>query len=239
MASVTTAPCIQVSSSALERLNYFPRQLITADDMRLEQEYFLEKLRRHNRFLHGWGVVCGLEVCIIEKLNISISPGYALDPYGNEIYLPTDFAFNLAPFVSTNKEDCKPCIQESASISSSEKTVFNLVVKYVECACRPVRVMPESCGCDEAACEYSRIQESFKIDCHPIKAIANKKVIESPATQVEIRPNKTKQTQPLSCPPYPSDPWVVLAEITVNLKLVKISKVNPNVRSVVPSQGKL
>jgi hypothetical protein len=239
MASIVTESCIQVSSSALHRLNYFPRQLMTADDMRLEQEYFLEKLRRHNRFLHGSGVVCGLEVCIIEKLNISISPGYALDPYGNEIYIPTDSPFNLAPFVSTSKEDCKPCIQESVSLSSSEKAVFNLVVRYVECACRPVRVMPESCGCDEAACEYSRIQESYKIDCQPIKATEIKKVIKSPATQDEIRPIRRKQAQSLTCSPNPSDPWVVLAGITVDLKSVKIIKVNPNVRSVVPSQGKL
>src|SRR4051812_8765778 len=30
-------------ASSLERLRYFPRQLLTADDMRVEQEYFREK----------------------------------------------------------------------------------------------------------------------------------------------------------------------------------------------------
>jgi len=43
-------------------VNYFPRQLLTADDMTADQQYFLNKLRRHNRYLHGWGVVCGLEI---------------------------------------------------------------------------------------------------------------------------------------------------------------------------------
>ena len=38
----------------LERMRYFPRQLLTADDMRTEQEYFREKMRRHNRYLVGW-----------------------------------------------------------------------------------------------------------------------------------------------------------------------------------------
>ena len=46
----------------LERVNFFPRQLLTDGDMIADQEYFREKLRRHNRYLHGWGVVCGLEV---------------------------------------------------------------------------------------------------------------------------------------------------------------------------------
>jgi hypothetical protein len=30
--------------------------------MRVEQDYFIERLRRHNRLLHGWGIICGLQV---------------------------------------------------------------------------------------------------------------------------------------------------------------------------------
>src|SRR2546427_4104106 len=69
--------------SGLERLRYFPRQLLTADDMRAEQEYVREKRRRHNRLLHGWGVVCGLEVVLDPQAGpraVSICPGYALGP---------------------------------------------------------------------------------------------------------------------------------------------------------------
>ena len=46
----------------LKRLNYFYGQLLGARDFQTEQEYFREKLRLHNRCLHGYGVVCGLEV---------------------------------------------------------------------------------------------------------------------------------------------------------------------------------
>jgi hypothetical protein len=45
-----------------DRLNYFYGQLLGARDFRLEQDFFREKLRLHNRCLHGYGVVCGLEV---------------------------------------------------------------------------------------------------------------------------------------------------------------------------------
>jgi hypothetical protein len=41
-----------------ERPRYFPRQLITADDLILEQEYFRNKRRRHNRLRLGRGVRC-------------------------------------------------------------------------------------------------------------------------------------------------------------------------------------
>src|SRR4029079_8903991 len=76
------------TAGSAERLRYFPRQLLTADDMRTEQHYFREKLRRHNRMLHGWGVVCGLQVVVDPTgggLGVSICPGYALGPWGDEI----------------------------------------------------------------------------------------------------------------------------------------------------------
>ena len=47
----------------LERPRYFPGQLMTPEEMILEQNYFRDKMRRHNRLLHGWGVVCGAVVC--------------------------------------------------------------------------------------------------------------------------------------------------------------------------------
>ena len=49
----------------LERPRYFPRQLITPDELGLAAEYFRDRLRRHNLYLHGWGVVCGALVCIL------------------------------------------------------------------------------------------------------------------------------------------------------------------------------
>jgi hypothetical protein len=45
-----------------DRLNYFYGQMLGALDFRTEQDYFREKLKLHNRFLHGYGVACGLLV---------------------------------------------------------------------------------------------------------------------------------------------------------------------------------
>src|SRR5260370_36600060 len=78
-------------TSGLERVNYFPRQIMTVDDMVAEADYFREKLRRHNRYLHGWGVVCGLDVTAAPIAGApargQIGTGYALGPYGDEIYV--------------------------------------------------------------------------------------------------------------------------------------------------------
>ena len=46
----------------LVRMNYFHGQLISDRDLRTEQDYFRARLRHANRCLHGYGVLCGLEL---------------------------------------------------------------------------------------------------------------------------------------------------------------------------------
>lgn len=45
-----------------KRLNYFYGQMLGVGDFRAEQSYFREKLKLHNRCLHGYGTLCGLLV---------------------------------------------------------------------------------------------------------------------------------------------------------------------------------
>jgi len=54
-------PCTEIPE--LKRLNYFFGQMLGVQDFRTEQAYFREKLKLHNRCLHGYGTVCGLMVC--------------------------------------------------------------------------------------------------------------------------------------------------------------------------------
>jgi hypothetical protein len=58
--SQTRHVCAEVPE--FERLNYFYGQLLSAADFRTEQAYAREKLKLHNRCLHGYGVICGLVV---------------------------------------------------------------------------------------------------------------------------------------------------------------------------------
>jgi hypothetical protein len=84
---VDLAGCPPDDDGARERVRYFFGRLLGVDDFNQEQEYLRAKGRRHNRMLHGWGVVVGLEVSAIasEGTHVSVAPGYALDPCGNEI----------------------------------------------------------------------------------------------------------------------------------------------------------
>lgn len=79
----------------LERPQYFAGQLLTAEDFSQEQTYLRERLRRHNRLLHGWGVVCGLSVEPAEDWVVRVEPGYALDRNGDEIVIARTVRVNL------------------------------------------------------------------------------------------------------------------------------------------------
>ena len=167
---MTTCDSCGFDHSGLERVRFFPRQLITADDFLTEQQYVRQKQRRHNRFLHGWGTVCGLEVkaAPLEDVpwRVSISPGYALSPQGDEIYVPKPVCIDLAKCGMAMVPDvCEPHIVHPKPLTK-DNTIF-VGIRYVECPTRPVRVHPLGCGCDDTACEYSRIRDSFDITCLP------------------------------------------------------------------------
>ena len=70
-----------------KRNNYVSGRLLSPQDFQIEQDYFREKLRRHNRLFHGFGVVNGLKAKR-QGTRISVEPGLALDCNGNEIVVP-------------------------------------------------------------------------------------------------------------------------------------------------------
>src|SRR5215510_12010501 len=103
MNSLTRSTYEPSTSGILERPRYFPRQLITPVEMTLEQTYFRDKFRRHNRLLHGWGVVCGAQVCLVPKPDqsdaepwkVAVHPGYILGPFGDEIVIDRERVIDL------------------------------------------------------------------------------------------------------------------------------------------------
>jgi hypothetical protein len=180
--------------------------------MIVEQEYFRQKLRRHNRFLHGWGVVCGLEVTAAPTAEtpwrVKIDSGYALGPYGDEIYVANFVCLDLAKCGPQAVPDpCEPCGGPPRQPPSRIEQLF-IAIKYVECETRPVRVHPVGCACDDAACEYSRIRDDFKIAC----------LTELPDSHQPDRAqlcDLRSQRAITPCPPCPEEPWVVLAQVTL------------------------
>lgn len=75
-------------SQALKRSGFFSGRLLTPEDFEREQQYVREKFKRHNRTLHGFGIVSGLKVTM-KAGQIIVEAGLALDCAGNEILIGT------------------------------------------------------------------------------------------------------------------------------------------------------
>ena len=95
----------QQPTDGLTRVNYFPGQLLTADDFQAEQDYFRAKHRRHNRMLLGAGIVTGLDVALDPSSSdqqpvVSVEAGYAIAPDGEELFLPASRMCRLHATIS-------------------------------------------------------------------------------------------------------------------------------------------
>jgi hypothetical protein len=82
-------PCT-TACATLTRPHYFAGELLDAAALQAEQDYHREKFRRHNRMLHGFGIVSGLGVHVEATSDpgggrVIVDPGYAIDACGEEI----------------------------------------------------------------------------------------------------------------------------------------------------------
>jgi len=205
---------------SLERTHFFPRQLVGPDDLIQDQIYFRDKLRRHNRLLHGWGIVCGAGVEGGEKpCEVTVKPGYVLGPYGDEIVIDGEVTFDVCS-QGPSLDPCggiDPWCTDVRARRREGQTLY-LAIRATECDTRPVRVTACGCGCDDAECEYSRTRDSFELAA----------LTELPDTYSTTKRESaltgllgllgafTCVLGPRSCPACPSSPWVVLADLTLD-----------------------
>jgi len=190
----------------IERTRYFTGQLLGKDDLELEQLYVREKLRRHNRMLHGWGIVSGLGVQAgPADSELTVEPGYALDRHGDEIVVPDAVIVDLLS-EDDDGNAVAPCPRpddherKRVRRRRSAKRPLYLGIRYAECASRPVPVAE--------SVEYSRTRESFAI----------KLLSKLPASYRRLPP-RGRNNDPRA------EPWVILAEIVLDLDL-KVSNVD-------------
>jgi hypothetical protein len=191
----------------IERTRYFPGQPLHEADLTQEQLYFREKARRHNRMLHGWGIVSGLDVRPgPADGELTVEPGYALDRYGEEIVVADAVIVDLLS-EDDDGNAVAPCPQPDdherkrvRKRRSPERPLY-LAIRYAECASRPVPV--------GESVEYSRTRESFAI----------KLLTTLPASYRRRRPRGKQNSDSLA------EPWVILAEVGLDIDL-KVSNVD-------------
>lgn len=209
--------CGPGTSEGLERTRYYPRQLVGAEDLTQDQRYIRDKLRRHNRLLHGWGVVCG--ACV--RLNrhnpceVVVDAGYVIGPQGDEILVAEPVSFDVCKQGVVEQIGCCPETEDPWCAEPRTRCPegrFFLAIRYAECPSRPVKAGGCGCGCDGDGCEYTRIRDSFAL-----KLLTElPQGYSTPMSQPSFMGLMSCQSGVArACPPCPDHPWVILADITI------------------------
>ena len=91
------------------RPEYVAKTRFSAGELALEQEHRWLLARRHNRFAHGWGVVCGLNVVPANDPRrpkaVRVCPGLAISPCGDEIELPASILLDIGEWLWSLKTE--------------------------------------------------------------------------------------------------------------------------------------
>lgn len=224
-----------------KRARYFHGMLMTERDFAEEQNYHNEKRKMLNKMLHGWGVVCGLEI----KQNntpgstIIIKPGLAIDYNGNEICVSEEYKLNLdkiSKLYQCVENEKNVCLPQKGEESENK---WYVVIKYKENPSDPVAVYAPAGGCQEKACDYSRIREGYCFDLKGEDEIGccpgSGEIIEKTCTDYERKKDETNEEYEqriktfyedflVPCPGKCCDvKYVVLGSIIVRTKCNSVS----------------
>lgn len=232
----------------LQHPRYFAGQLMTPIELTLEHEYLRDKLRRHNRLMHGWGVVFGAKVqCVTDSSGnlvpwkVKITPGYVLGPYGDEIVISNDasFALNSEGMTGISGDPRSAMTDPWCSIVEvkPKNGVLYVAVKYKEVMSRPVKTPMRGAGCGDSGCEYTRMCDGYEFgvldtcpDSHKSPRTLNSSQGLNDQGLNDLMEGKLQST--LDCP---DSPWVVLAEVNIN-DSGKITSIDDCIcRRIVPS----
>jgi hypothetical protein len=181
---------------ALPRTNFEAGRPLTPDDLLADQAYRIQRLRRHARRLHGWGVVCGLRVVPAgdpeRPWRIWICPGYAIGPHGDEIAVPERVRLDVGEQAWGAPHEQDEAVRRAY-----------VTIRYVEVRDRRVRVVPAGCGCREAEWMPTRVRDGFEA-----------RVLWSRPSSSPLALDLCRR--PLaSCPECPQSPYVLLACLTL------------------------
>lgn len=160
----------------LTRLRYFHGQMLGANDLQTEQKYFSDKLKLHNRCLHGYGTVCGLKV-VAEPVSRDCDPqpqqqqqptpprarvriecGLALDCEGNELVVRQTLPVDLWDLLDDAERR-----RVGDTLAKDGKARVYLSICYCVQMLDPVRpVVPDACSA-VTECVYSKLRDSVRV----------------------------------------------------------------------------
>ena len=180
MAAIDTQPAARGLRTPL-RNRYFFGKLLDVYHFQLETDYMNAKRHLLNRFVSGYGVVCGLDVeCGPDGRHIVVTPGFAIDKWGREIVVPERTPpipipeHLLVPGNGggygqgggkENGQGYRPPRQgygQGEEREREEEGVVRVMLCYHECESDPTPVLGGDCGTVEE-CAAGSIRERYRV----------------------------------------------------------------------------
>lgn len=161
MAVIDTQSTPRAALESPERNNYFYGKLLDVFHFQLETAYFRRMRHLLNRYVSGYGVVCGLDVQPgPDSRHIVVTPGLAIDKWGQEILVPEKtgpipIPGHLLPKPPGGSHEHRPRPDE-------DEPVVRVLLCYHECTTDPAPVLGGDCGTVEE-CAASTIRERYRI----------------------------------------------------------------------------
>lgn len=216
----------QFMAGQLQRPYFSPRQVVTADDLNAGVDYTVERLRRHNRFLHGCGIVCGLEISadlevvddFTSLLTLVVQAGQAISPQGDMISVPntvitfTDVRVSSDPFAD----------REPLMLALWQGELVYLVLRYATTDGDLRARLPARCASSDSGKTPARIADSFEFDLTTIlpdtcgttaRELCGSLLDE--LLRYDVGQVGAALPDAMLCPPDTDDPWLVVAQVLV------------------------
>jgi hypothetical protein len=135
--------------------------LLGVDDFETLHAYHRGKTWLHAAWLHGAGAVWGLGVGLdLERGELRVEPGLALDALGREIYLDAPACRHLGRWYAEHRDD--PDLA-ATPIDGGVRFDAHVVVRFRACLARQVPALAEPCEGSGAATAYSRVIETAEL----------------------------------------------------------------------------
>jgi hypothetical protein len=140
----------------LERPLHEAGSHVSAAHLNAEQRYRVERTWHHNRFLHGEGVVCGLQVVpahvAARRWAVRVCPGYAIGCCGEEIEVRSAALLDIREFLWNRPlENGHPARDAFVAIRHAGELV------------KPRAAEAARCGCDDATYQPSRVRDGYRL----------------------------------------------------------------------------
>lgn len=142
-------------------LNVHFGMLLGVDELRTEQGFHIGRSRRHQRLLHGVGVVAGYPLTFDdETFDLRVGPGFAVDALGRDLALDVSQCVNLVQWWLKHRND-----EAFDDLASLEDATIDLDVRvcYSTCLSSPVPAIAEPCAGNASDIAYSRVCETVTL----------------------------------------------------------------------------